>query len=175
VVVVALVVERWGRLWEKDGPWVAAKTAFNTFFLAIVIQFVMVSHFALWLIEASPLLMPAGMAIAIAILGRYRGLRLSEIGRFAPIWLERRRIAREGEEQLITRADTDEEFLAAWEKAPSLDGMWVINSAQDIHTKGRRQVPQPRPDREAQFAPRIGASKRPMKHNAWIIRSQEDV
>ncbi len=175
VVVVALVVERWGRLWEKDGPWVAAKTAFNTFFLAIVIQFVMVSHFALLLIEASPLLMPACMAVAIGILGRYRGLRLSEIGRFAPIWLERRRIAREGEEKILTRADTDEEFIAAWEKAPPLEGMWVINSREDLDPKGRRQVPQALPNSEAQFAPRSGASKRPMKHNAWIIRSPEDV
>ncbi len=68
----------------------AALMAFNTFILAVVIQFVMVSDFALALIEASPLLMPAATGIAIAILGRYRGLRLSEIVRFAPIWLERR-------------------------------------------------------------------------------------
>ncbi|MFM7377042.1 MAG: 7TM domain-containing protein [Erythrobacter sp.] len=56
-----------------------------------MIEFVMVSDFALALIEWPPLLMPATTGIAIAILGRYRGLRLSEIGRFAPIWLERRR------------------------------------------------------------------------------------
>lgn len=68
--------------------------ALNTFVLAIVIEFVMVSDFALALIEWSPLLMPATTAIAIGILGRYRGLRLSEIGRFAPIWLERRRRAK---------------------------------------------------------------------------------
>lgn len=94
VIVCALCVERWWKQWGKDGAKPAAKMAFNTFILAVVIQFVMVSDFALALIESSPLLMPATTAIAIAVLGRYRGLRLTEIGRFAPIWLERRRQAK---------------------------------------------------------------------------------
>jgi hypothetical protein len=94
VIVCALCVERWWKQWGKDGAKPAAKMALNTFVLAIVIEFVMVSEFALALIEWSPLLMPATTAVAIAILGRYRGLRLSEIGRFAPIWLERRRRAK---------------------------------------------------------------------------------
>lgn len=188
VVVCALVVERWWRQWEKDGAFAAAKLAFNTFMIAIVIQFVMVSHIALMLIEASPLLMPAATGIAIGILGRYRGLRITEIGRFAPIWLERRRIAREGpdgdeeeeiveEEIFIDRNTPEEEFLAAWERGPPLEGMWVINSVEDLMPSARRQVPQRRqkPDSEAQFEPRIGASKRPLKHNAWIVRSPEDV
>ena len=98
VVVCALVVERWWRQWEKDGAIEAAWLAFNTFMISIVIQFVMVSHFALMLIEASPLLMPAATALAIAVLGRYRGLRVTEIWRFAPIWLERRRAARQVED-----------------------------------------------------------------------------
>ncbi len=94
VIVCALVVERWWKQWGKDGRKPAAMMALNTFILAVVIQFVMVSQFALALIETSPLLMPAFTAVAIGILGRYRGLRLSEIHRFAPIWLERRRQAR---------------------------------------------------------------------------------
>lgn len=94
VIVCALCVERWWKQWGKDGAKPAAKMAMNTFVLAIVIEFVMVSDLAMALIEWSPLLMPATAAIAIAILGRYRGLRLTEIGRFAPIWLERRRKVR---------------------------------------------------------------------------------
>jgi hypothetical protein len=94
VIVCALCVERWWKQWGKDGAKPAAKMALNTFVLAIMIEFVMVSEFALALIEWSPLLMPAFTAVAIGILGRYRGLRLSEIGRFAPIWLERRRRAK---------------------------------------------------------------------------------
>lgn len=88
VVVTALVVERWYRQWEKDGYFEAAHIAFNTMMLALVIQFVMVSELALRLIEVSPLLLPGFAAIAITILGRYRGLRMTEIGRFFPIWYE---------------------------------------------------------------------------------------
>jgi len=88
VVVTALVVERWWRQWEKDGYFEAAHIAFNTMMLALVIQFVMVSEIALRLIEVSPLLLPGFAAVAITILGRYRGLRMTEIGRFFPIWYE---------------------------------------------------------------------------------------
>lgn len=94
VVVTALVVERWWRQWEKDGAWPAAHMAMNTIVMALVIQFVMVSHVALTLIEISPLVLPGFAGLAIALLGRYRGLRLSEIKRFAPIWLEGRRNAK---------------------------------------------------------------------------------
>ena len=187
VIVTALVVERWWKQWEKDGPKEAAFIAFSTFILALVIQFVMVSNFALALIEMSPLLMPALTAIAIGILGRYRGLRLSEIKRFAPIWLERRRMARE---QTLNDDEVEELFKRrasigieeAKERAPPVEGMWVIHSAEDLtDRRRRRRVPQPMnlPNREAQFEPRIDASgpkcKRPLVHNAWIVRQEEDV
>ncbi|WP_218916039.1 7TM domain-containing protein [Altererythrobacter ishigakiensis] len=187
VIVTALVVERWWKQWEKDGPKEAAFIAFSTFILALVIQFVMVSQFALALIEMSPLLMPAFTAVAIAILGRYRGLRLSEIKRFAPIWLERRRMARE---QALEDDEVEELFKRragigieeAKERAPPVEGMWVIRSAEDLtDRRRRRRVPQPirKPDSGAQFEPRIGASeakrKRPLVYNAWIVREEEDV
>ncbi|WP_156167338.1 7TM domain-containing protein [Aurantiacibacter marinus] len=88
VVVTALVVERWYRQWEKDGAKEAFHIAMSTFLLALIIQFVMVSRVALTLIEISPLVLPGFAGLAIALLGRYRGLRLSELKRFAPIWLE---------------------------------------------------------------------------------------
>ena len=190
VVVCALVVERWWRQWEKDGPWEAARLAFNTFMISIVIQFVMVSNLALAMIEASPLLMPALTGIAIAILGRYRGLRLTEIGRFAPIWLERRRIARSAtnpdQYELDLHPPPSPPRLPEGVNPPPLEGMWVIQSAEDLFPDKVRRVPQPirpepkedpqpQPNSEAQFEPRLGASGRPMKHNAWIIRSEEDV
>ncbi|MDP5103328.1 MAG: hypothetical protein NWP98_05335, partial [Erythrobacter sp.] len=144
---------------------------------AVVIEFVMVSNFALALIEASPLLMPAFTAVAIGILGRYRGLRLSEIHRFAPIWLERRRKARG-----LANSDQfelDLEPVMAEDRratAPPLDGIWVITSPADLDPGRRRRVPQPiTPNKEAQFEPRFDVLGRPMKHNAWIIRSVEDV
>lgn len=213
VIVCALCVERWWKQWGKDGAKPAAKMAFNTFVLAVVIEFVMVSNFALALIEWSPLLMPAVTGIAIAVLGRYRGLRLSEISRFAPIWLERRRQARAAElpqdvpeerRQGLpdTRRVAAEEgeatapseptapmpipaLVTASERAPPLAGMWVISSRADLKRYARRRVPQATsavtPNREAQFEPRIDASgagetaQRPLIHNAWIIRTVEDV
>ncbi len=187
VVVCALVVERWWRQWEKDGAWEAARLAFNTFMISIVIQFVMVSNLALAMIEASPLLMPALTGIAIAILGRYRGLRLTEIGRFAPIWLERRRIARSAtnpdQYELELHPPPSPQNLPDGVDIPPLEGMWVIDSHEDFKRDRRRRVPQPvkpveeaeAPNKEAQFEPRLGASGKPLKHNAWIIRSPEDV
>lgn len=177
VIVCALCVERWWKQWGKDGAKPAAKMALNTFVIAVVIQFVMVSNFAMMLIEWSPLLMPAATGIAIAVLGRYRGLRLSEIHRFAPIWLERRRMARQqanpDQFELDFEPLTSEE---ARKRAPPLDGMWVIDSPEDLGLRRRRRVPQPiKPNKEAQFAPRIDALGRPLIHNAWIIRSAEDV
>ena len=100
VVVCALCVERWWKQWEKDGWWPAARMAGNTFILALAIEFVIVSHVALALINISPMILPALSAVAIAILGRYRGLRLSEIGRFAPLWLEGNRNERAKFEEL---------------------------------------------------------------------------
>ncbi|MEQ5787816.1 hypothetical protein J3454_07930 [Erythrobacter sp. NFXS35] len=208
VIVCGLCVERWWKQWGKDGAKPAARMALNTFILAVVIEFVMVSEFALALIDASPLLMPAATAIAIAILGRYRGLRLSEIARFAPIWLERRRKARtlvlpddvaEDRRQGLPdkrrvpqpateRAPLRPAVAAAAEAAPPLSGMWVISSRAELKRLARRRVPQASanvvPDREAQFEPRIAASGtgsadftsgRPPIHNAWIIRTVEDV
>jgi 7 transmembrane helices usually fused to an inactive transglutaminase len=223
VIVCALCVERWWKQWGKDGAKPAAKMAFNTFLLAVVIEFVMVSDFALALIEWSPLLMPTVTGIAIAVLGRYRGLRLSEIGRFAPIWLERRRQARAAalpddvaedrriglpETRRVPEVEPDDAddaqskppaplpislplpaLVTARERAPLLSGMWVINSHADLKPYARRRVPQTRarviPNREAQFEPRLDGSDiaslseltngRPLIHNAWIIRTAEDV
>jgi hypothetical protein len=187
VIVCALVVERWWKQWGKDGAKPAAKMALNTFVLAVVIEFVMVSNFAMALIEWSPLLMPAFTAVAIGVLGRYRGLRLSEIHRFAPIWLERRRKARAAAlpagvkkdrrrglsdtRRFAPANDCDPQIIhpprvpdlvAASERAPPLRGMWVISSRADLMPSARRRVPQPQPtvtpDREAHFEPRVAAT-----------------
>ena len=234
VIVCALCVERWWKQWGKDGAKPAAKMALNTFVLALMIEFVMVSDFALSLIEWSPLLMPATTAIAIAILGRYRGLRLSEIGRFAPIWLERRRRAKAAAAEAAAMPEGIEEdrrqglpdtrrvpepepvaeperqperaayrkpqlaalhrshgmvLAALGERAPPLEGMWVIGSPEELRPDARRRVPQPLPDRGARPRPRLVASggravaewadewpeQRPPIHNAWVIRRVEDV
>lgn len=197
VIVCALCVERWWKQWGKDGAKPAAKMAFNTFILAVVIQFVMVSDFAMALIESSPLLMPATTAIAIAVLGRYRGLRLTEIGRFAPIWLERRRQAKaarlpDGVEEdrrtglpdtrRVAEPDIDHVPSLAPQsplpqRQPAFAGAWVIDSPDAFLPDARRRVPQVAPNRDAQFEPRLfaAAGGRPGIHNAWVIRKVEDV
>ncbi len=191
VIVCALCVERWWKQWGKDGAKPAAKMALNTFVLAVVIEFVMVSDFALALIEWSPLLMPAFTAVAIGVLGRYRGLRLSEIHRFAPIWLERRRQAKfvelpdtVSEDRRTGQPDTRRE-IAASGCVPQLAGVWAINSNADLKPDGLQPLPWVKPtltpNREAQFAPRIGASgirpapARSPIYNSWIICTVEDV
>lgn len=165
VIVCALVVERWWKQWGKDGAKPAARMAFNTFVLAIVIEFVMVSHFALALIETSPLLMPAFTAVAIGILGRYRGLRLTEINRFLPIWLERRRLARNpqtGDEVLDEPDDTDAGAVDF--DAPAFTA-WVIRSREDLPKR-----PEPEPPREDNRRLHAVAER-----STWVIRSVEDV
>jgi hypothetical protein len=240
VIVCALCVERWWKQWGKDGAKPAAKMAGNTFVLALMIEFVMVSDFALALIEWSPLLMPATTGIAIAILGRYRGLRLSEIGRFAPIWLERRRRAKalaaearalpEGVEEdrrkglpdtrrvpepvpepapepvpepvmpplrLPRRAAYRQPQLRALHRshgmvlaalagrAQPLDGMWVIESPEDLRPDARRRVPQVAAENSLPPRPRLVASGGRAVADwgegcapgnaAWVIRSVEDI
>lgn len=194
VIVCALCVERWWKQWGKDGAKPAAKMALNTFLLAVVIQFVMVSNFAMALIQWSPLLMPAFTAVAIGVLGRYRGLRLTEIHRFAPIWLERRRKAKAsalpegvGEDRRTGQPDTRRVVAEASEAViePPHSEDWVIKSPADLEPYARRRVPQAitpvTPNREAQFEPRVTAfaaspaGARPPVHNVWVIRTAEDV
>ncbi|MCM0000304.1 MAG: hypothetical protein NBV68_13040 [Erythrobacter sp.] len=148
VIVCALCVERWWKQWGKDGAKPAAKMAFNTFALALMIEFVMVSDFALALIDWSPLLMPAVTGVAIAILGRYRGLRLSEIGRFAPIWLERRRRAKAAAAEAEALPDGVEE-----------DRREGLPDTRRVPEPER--VPQPEPILEPPRLPRRAAYRKP--------------
>lgn len=193
VVVCALVVERWWRQWEKDGAYEAARLALNTFLVSIVIQFVMVSNLALILIEWSPLLMPAFTAIAIAILGRYRGLRVTEIHRFAPIWLERRRAAKE-REAAECEAVPDSDVDVAPDTPPPIppprhaeaqgdllhQTVWTINSVNDVLYAKKTLVDKIRTNPpmvvdEAPVEPRVRASERLPVDETWVIGSLGDV
>ncbi|MBA4748898.1 MAG: hypothetical protein H2056_09325 [Sphingopyxis sp.] len=82
VVVTALVVERWWTSWETQGPRQALKETSLTLFVSIMIQFVVASPFLVELGTHQPLSLSMGSVIIMALLGRYRGLRLSEIVRF---------------------------------------------------------------------------------------------
>ena len=192
VIVCALCVERWWKQWEKDGFKPAAWMAFNTFILAVVIQFVMVSNFAMMLIEWSPLLMPATTAFAIAILGRYRGLRLSEIHRFAPIWLERRRQAKLKEEEErngqalaaeeTTAPETPPPIPPPREMQPDLlhETVWTIKTVDDVMYAKRTIVDKTRTNPpqvvdEVPIEPRVLASAEHSFGETWVIHSVKDV
>jgi hypothetical protein len=82
VVVTALIVERWWSTWENDGPHKALKETVITLFVAVVIQFIVAAPLFIELSQTQPLSIPLASAILMILLGRYKGLRLSELNRF---------------------------------------------------------------------------------------------
>lgn len=82
VVVTALVVERWWNAWEADGRKQAMKMTATTLALALMIQALVASPLVIALGQQAPLVMPASAIVMMIVLGRYQGLRLSELTRF---------------------------------------------------------------------------------------------
>jgi hypothetical protein len=82
VVVTALVVERWWNAWEADGRKQAMKMTATTLALALMIQALVASPLLIALGQQAPLVMPASAIVMMIVLGRYQGLRLSELTRF---------------------------------------------------------------------------------------------
>lgn len=85
VLVTVLAVERWWVVWEGEGLWDAFKIAVSTMFIAIVIEVVVLSSPVATLVSYSPMVAAVtGGVISIAA-GLYRGLRLTELTRFAAV------------------------------------------------------------------------------------------
>lgn len=82
VVVTALIVERWWNAWEADGPKKALRMTATTLGVALVIQLLVAAAPMVALAEANPLAMPLAAVVPMILLGRYNGLRLSELARF---------------------------------------------------------------------------------------------
>lgn len=82
VVVTALVVERWWNAWEGESPKRAMRMAASTLIVALLIQGLVASPFLVALAADYPLAIPASSIVMMILLGRYQGLRLSELGRF---------------------------------------------------------------------------------------------
>lgn len=85
VVVTALAVERWWVVWEGEGLWDAFKIAVSTMFIAIVIELVVLSPPVEMLVSFSPMLAAVTGGVISVACGLYRGLRLTEFGRFAAV------------------------------------------------------------------------------------------
>ncbi|MFU7528536.1 7TM domain-containing protein [Qipengyuania sp. ASV99] len=82
VVVTALVVERWWNAWESDGPRSAFKMTGTTLFVAMLIQALVASPILIEFALGNPLTLPIASVILMILMGRYQGLRLSELTRF---------------------------------------------------------------------------------------------
>lgn len=82
VVVTALVVERWWNAWEADGRKQALRMTATTLALALLIQLLVASPMLVAVSRHSPLAIPVSAIVLMILLGRYKGLRLSEIARF---------------------------------------------------------------------------------------------
>lgn len=82
VVVTALIVERWWNAFEADGPTKAVRMTATTLAVALAIQGLVAAPPVVWLAAEHPLAMPLASIAAMIVLGRYKGLRLSELLRF---------------------------------------------------------------------------------------------
>ena len=82
VVVTALVVERWWNAWESEGRKQAMRMTATTLVVALLIQGLVASPLLVALATDYPLAIPSSAILMMILLGRYQGLRLSELGRF---------------------------------------------------------------------------------------------
>lgn len=85
IVVTALVVERWWAAWEAEGLRKALKFTGYTLLVALAIQAIIALPILVHFAERAPELLPALAGVAIIAMGKYKGLRLSELGRFKPV------------------------------------------------------------------------------------------
>lgn len=85
IVVTALVVERWWAAWEAEGLRKALKFTGYTLIVALAIQAVIAWPLLVHFADRAPEILPAIAGVAIILMGKYKGLRLSELGRFKPV------------------------------------------------------------------------------------------
>lgn len=84
VVVTAIVTERLWEAWDLDGVRAAATGAALTMGTAVLVALLLLTPYVREVAEAVPLQLAVVCAVWTSIAGTYRGLRLSELFRFAP-------------------------------------------------------------------------------------------
>ena len=84
IVVVSVVIERFWEMWEQEGFGEASKTGFLTLVIAMLACPLLVASPVRWLSAEMPVVPVVAGAAVCVLLGRYRGLRLSELVRFRP-------------------------------------------------------------------------------------------
>ncbi len=84
VVVMSVIIERFWEIWEQESLTEALKTAALTLLAAVLASVILVAEPVSWAAERAPIALGVlGAALAVVI-GRYRGLRLTELARFRP-------------------------------------------------------------------------------------------
>jgi hypothetical protein len=84
VVVTAVVVEHLWETWDLDGWRDAARDAFATLAVALLVTALLLAPVVRHLAAAAPLALAGACAVAACLAGTYRGLRLNELLRFDP-------------------------------------------------------------------------------------------
>ncbi|MGH3861395.1 7TM domain-containing protein [Actinokineospora sp.] len=84
VVVTAVIIERLWEQWDADGPRGAATSAVLTIGFGVVAAMLMVTPWVRYMGDTVPLAFAAACCVWAFVAGTYRGLRLSELLRFAP-------------------------------------------------------------------------------------------
>ncbi|MFE7510433.1 7TM domain-containing protein [Streptomyces sp. NPDC057540] len=84
VVVTAIVTERLWEAWDLDGVRAAVTGAALTMGTAVLVALLLLTPYVREVAEAVPLQLALVCAVWTAVAGTYRGLRLSELFRFAP-------------------------------------------------------------------------------------------
>lgn len=82
VVITAIFIERFWELWEQEGFKEASKVAALSLLVAVIASPLLVSYPVRWVSQQAPVALPAAGAILSLLIGRYRGLRLTELVRF---------------------------------------------------------------------------------------------
>jgi hypothetical protein len=85
VVVTATVIERLWETWDDDGARVAAVDAVVTLVVSVLVAALLLSPDLRYLAETVPLYFAAACVCWTWAAGSYKGLRLTELVRFAPV------------------------------------------------------------------------------------------
>lgn len=82
VVVTAVIIERLWEVWDLDGPLDAAKEAAVTLAVSVAVAVLLLSPALRYAAATAPATLALTSAVLAGVVGTYRGLRLSELGRF---------------------------------------------------------------------------------------------
>lgn len=85
VVVTATIIERLWETWDDDGARVAAVDAVVTLFVSVLVASLLLTPHLRYLAETVPLYFAAACVFWTWAAGAYKGLRLTELVRFAPV------------------------------------------------------------------------------------------